>query len=317
MLKGWRRTLRPLNRRLASIRLKIRERLRDRALNEGLARRDKAEAELRISEAKFRGVLAASPDAVIIVSETGVIEFASDRVTDIFGYSPDELAGKPLDVLVPAQFGAAHFVHLRGYFDRPKTRMMGAGLTLWGRRKDGVEFPAEISLSPIAFADRNAAIAAVRDVSSRKALEALNQRGAEALHESEERLRFFVKYSPAAMAMLDTEMHYLVVSDRWLADYGLIGRDLRGLSHYDVFADVPNHWRQVYRVALTGETVHSKEESFPTDDGGLRWLKWEVRPWRDACGDIGVSSFSPRTSPIASAWKRNCSKHRRWKWSGN
>jgi PAS domain S-box-containing protein len=269
----------------------IRERLLDRRLDEGTARRDQAEAELRVSEAKFRGVLAASPDAVIIVGTTGTIEFASDRVTDVFGYRSDELIGKPMETLIPKRFAGAHSSHLRSFFGGPKSRMMGGGLTLWGRRKDGTEFPAEISLSPMAFADREAAIAAVRDVTSRKALEALQQKGAEALRESEERLRYFIKYSPAAIAMLDKELRYLVVSDRWLADYGLGTRDLRGISHYDVFPEIPDHWRLIHRRALAGETIRSEEELFTRADGRQQWLRWEVRPWRDAFGNIGGVAF--------------------------
>jgi PAS domain S-box-containing protein len=129
----------------------------------------------------------------------------------------------------------------------------------------------------MAFSERHAAIAAVRDATSRKTLEALQQKGAEALRESEERLSYFVKYSPAAIAMLDKDMRY----------HGLVGRDLRGLSHYEVFPDVPDHWRLVHRRALAGETGHTEEESIAQADGSLRWLKWEVRPWRDEPGNIG------------------------------
>jgi PAS domain S-box-containing protein len=246
-----------------------------------------AEAELRLSEAKFRGVLAASPDAVIIIGNTGIIEFASDRVVDIFGYEPQELSGKPIDTLIPKRFCSVHANHVKSFFSRPRSRMMGGGLTLWGRRKDGSEFPAEISLSPMAFSDRYAAIVAVRDVTSRKALEEQQQQVAEALLESEERLGFFVKYSPAAIAMLDRDMRYLVVSDRWLADYGLIGQDLRGRLHFDVFPRIPDHWREVCRSALAGEAASEEEEALPRADGSLRWLRWEVRPWRDTLGKLG------------------------------
>jgi PAS domain S-box-containing protein len=246
---------------------------------------------LRASEAKFRGVLAASPDAVIMVNTAGVIEFASDRVTDVFGYAPDELVGKPIEVLIPERFCGGHPGYLKAYFSQPKTRMMGGGLALWGRRKDTTEFPAEISLSPIAVGDRYAAIAAVRDVSSRRALEALQQNATEALRESEERLRYFIKYSPAAIAILDKELRYLVYSDRWLADYGLVGRDLRGLSHYEVFPEIPERWRTIHRRALTGETLHADEDAFKRADGRVQWLRWEVRPWFDALGNVGGVAF--------------------------
>ncbi|RXH15275.1 hybrid sensor histidine kinase/response regulator [Bradyrhizobium guangzhouense] len=270
---------------------KLQQRLRALKLGKAGAHRAKAAADLHASEVRFRGVLAASPDAVLMVNNAGVIEFASDRVFDIFGYAPEELVDKPVSILIPERFRGGHLPHLNAYFTHPKTRMMGGGLLLSGRRKDATEFPAEISLSPIAMAGRSAAIAAVRDVSERRALEALQQKAAEALRESEERLRYFIKYAPAAIAILDKELRYLVYSDRWLADYGLGGRDLRGLSHYEVFPEIPERWRQIHRRALEGETLHADEDSFTRHDGRVQWLRWEVRPWFDTLGRIGGVAF--------------------------
>ncbi len=275
----------------ASLWLGLQQRLRQLGLGKGDGHRAKAAADLRASEARFRGVLAASPDAVLMVNNAGVIEFASDRVLDIFGYAPEELVGKPVEILVPERFRRAHFSHLGAYFAYPKTRMMGGGLLLCGRRKDATEFPAEISLSPVAMADRSAAIAAVRDVTARRALEVLQQKAAEALRESEGRLRYFIKYAPAAIAILDTDLRYLVYSDRWLTDYGLGGRDLRGLSHYEVFPEIPERWRAIHRRALAGETLHADEDSFTRTDGHVQWLRWEVRPWLNNLGHIGGVAF--------------------------
>lgn len=226
-----------------------------------------------------------------MINAAGVIEFASDRVTAIFGYAPDELVGSSIEVLIPERFRGEHANQLKAYFRKPTSRMMGGGLVLYGRRKNATEFPAEISISPIVVADRNAAIAAVRDVSSRRTLEALQQGAAEALRDSEERLRYFIKYSPAAIAMLDNNLCYIVYSDRWLVDYGLLGRDLRGLSHYEVFPEIPERWRAIHRRALAGETLHADEDSFTRPDGRLQWLRWEVRPWFDALGNIGGVAF--------------------------
>ena len=274
-----------------SLGLRLRQRLRDLKSGRAPAHPDKTAADLHASEARFRGVLAASPDAMIMVNSDGFIVFASGRVTDIFGYVPDELVGKPIDLLIPERFRGGHSEHLKAYFRQPKSRTMAVGQALWGRRKDTTEFPAEISISPITVADRYAAIAAVRDVSSRRSLEALQQRAAEALRESEERLRYFIKYSPAAIAMLDNELRYIVYSDRWLTDYGLVGRDLRGLSHYEVFSEIPDRWRAIHSRALAGETLRADEDSFTRADGRVQWLRWEVRPWFDATGKIGGVAF--------------------------
>lgn len=93
--------------------------------------------------------------------------------------------------------------------------------------------------------------------------------------------------------MFDRDMRYLVASRRWLRDYGLLGRDLTGLSHYDVFPEIPERWRAVHRRALAGQVLQSDEDAFPRPDGRLQWLRWEVRPWRDADGQIaGIVIFS-------------------------
>ena len=109
----------------------------------------------------------------------------------------------------------------------------------------------------------------------------------DARRESEERQRLFILHAPAALAMFDKEMRYLHVSRRWLRDYGLGERDLTGLCHYRVFANIPERWRQFHRRGLAGEVLRCDADSFEAADGSLLWVRWEIRPWRDAEGAIG------------------------------
>lgn len=109
----------------------------------------------------------------------------------------------------------------------------------------------------------------------------------QALSASEALLRQFIKHAPAAVAMLDNEMRYLQASDRWLADYHLLGQDLIGKSHYEVFPDIPDRWRAVHQRVLTGATERCEQDPFPRADGTTEWLHWEVRPWFKADGKIG------------------------------
>ena len=104
---------------------------------------------------------------------------------------------------------------------------------------------------------------------------------------SEERLRLFIKHAPASLAMFDRQMRYLSVSRRWLSLYNLGERDVVGLSHYEVFPEITETWKTVHRRGLSGEVVHSDDDRFLRADGAAHWLRWEVRPWRDANGDIG------------------------------
>ena len=99
-------------------------------------------------------------------------------------------------------------------------------------------------------------------------------------------LRQFVRHTPAAMAMFDTEMRYIQASDRWLADYHLTGA-IVGRSHYDVFPGIPDRWKAVHERVLDGAVERSDEDTFVRADGTTDWLHWELRPWRDATGAIG------------------------------
>src|SRR5690349_4784023 len=105
-----------------------------------------------------------APDAVIGVDEGGDIRLANSRTEAVFGYTRDELIGNPVELLVPDNAESAHVTHRQRYFDAPRTRPMGAGLDLYARRKDGSEFPCEISLSTVATEEGMMALAAIRDI---------------------------------------------------------------------------------------------------------------------------------------------------------
>jgi len=123
------------------------------------------------SDDVLRGLLAAAPDALVAVDPRGQIVFASREAERLFGWTREELVGGSVERLVPERYAARHPSLRAGYAAHPSTRPMGAGLELWARRKDGSEFPIEISLSPLQSDEGQWAIAAVRDITERKSVE--------------------------------------------------------------------------------------------------------------------------------------------------
>jgi PAS domain S-box-containing protein len=120
------------------------------------------------SEAKYRGLLEAAPDAMVIADEQGLIVLVNAQTESLFGYHRDELVGQPVEMLVPQSFRAAHPQQRQGYTANPHKRIIDRGGELRGLRRDGSEFPAEIGLSPLETAEGILVTAAIRDISLRK-----------------------------------------------------------------------------------------------------------------------------------------------------
>ena len=139
--------------------------------------RTQAEEMLLASESRFRLLVDAAPNAMIMVARDGKIAVVNKQVETLFGYAREELLGKPIEILVPQRFQAMHPVYRDRFFAEPKARPMGAGRDLFGLRKDGSEVPIEIGLNPIQTPEGLATLASIIDITERKRLEeSLRQR---------------------------------------------------------------------------------------------------------------------------------------------
>jgi PAS domain S-box-containing protein len=108
-----------------------------------------------------------------------------------------------------------------------------------------------------------------------------------ALRDSEERLRLFIEHAPSAIAMFDQQMCYLAASRRWRDDYNLGDREIIGRSHYEIFPDIPQRWKDIHQHCLTGFVKKCEEDPFPRASGETEWVRWAIHPWYMGTGDVG------------------------------
>jgi len=190
----------------------------------------------RDSHSLVRGLLEAAPDPIVVSDDRGTIVLVNAQVEAVFGYLRDELLGQPVEILIPARF-SDHVKHRNDYFHEPKVRPMGFGMELAARRKDGSEFPAEVSLSPLVSAGRTFVSAAIRDATGRQHIEEelrAAKRSAEAANLTKS--RFLAAASHDLRQPLQAARLYLEVLGRELTEPSdVLGKvqlcldDLRGL----------------------------------------------------------------------------------------
>lgn len=154
------------------------------------------------------------------------------------------------------------------------------------RIKDGAFITIDVMFGPLRNADGAVVnlIGFAVDVTERKRVEA-------DLRAGEDRLRILIENTPAGVAMLDRNLCYLACSRRWISDYGLGDRDVIGRSHYEVFPEIPERWKEIHRRCLAGVGERCEEDSFLRADGTMQYVRWEIQPWRNAAGDVGGLCF--------------------------
>jgi two-component system cell cycle sensor histidine kinase/response regulator CckA len=231
-----------------------------------------------VANNRLAAIVQSSGDAIIGKDVEGTITNWNRGAAKIFGYSALEVIGSSIMRLIPEDRRDEE-IHILQQIRRGESVDHFETVR---RTKDDRRIDVSVTTSPIkdAFGRIIGASKILRDITEQKRAEGL-------LREREEQLRLYAEHSPAAIAMLDRDMRYLVVSRRWMQDNRLGTESIVGRSHYDVFPDLPERWIVTHKRALAGSVESCEEDAFPRADGSVEWLRWEIRPWHQADGSIG------------------------------
>ncbi|KAF0111977.1 MAG: integral membrane sensor signal transduction histidine kinase [Chloroflexi bacterium] len=244
---------------------------------EDITERRKAEDKLIESEEKFQAIFKTAPGSMILSSlPDGKTIEVNDNFFRITGYSREEALGKnTADLKMWADSDAR--IH---FLSKLQTDGLVRNFEADLNHKSGAIRNGLVSGQIITVQGKKYLVSTFYDITERK-------RAEEKLQRNEQLLRLFIENTPAAIAMFDREMKYIVASRRYLTDYDLGKPEVIGRSHYEILPEIPERWKEIHRRCLAGATERAEEDPFPRASGKLDWVRWEIRPWYERRGEIG------------------------------
>ncbi len=253
-----------------------------RGLGHDVTERKRAETRLQKSEQRYRILFEKAVAGVGIISMEGCVIDCNDAWARIFGFdSAAECKGtQAQDLYATPSERELFLAELKqcGFFSNREWRF---------RRRDGSTIWVLLNSVLVNDGASESVIqSTIFDITERNRAEA-------GLRASDARMRLFIEHSPAAVAVFDRDMRYIQASRRWMDDYGLRNRDLNGVSHYEVFPEISDSWKQAHQRGLAGEMLAEDGDRFDRADGSVQWLRWEIHPWREESGQVGgIAIFS-------------------------
>jgi PAS domain S-box-containing protein len=241
--------------------------------------RKRLEHALKQSEQQFRAIFEAESECVKVVTVDGILRNMNPAgLAMIEADSLDAVLGRCVCPLIDPAYQQA-FLEFTQQATQGKTAILEFEIVgLKGTRRW-----LESRGVPLQTSDQAEVLvlAVTRDITERKQAEM-------ALQEQEALLRLFAQFAPAGIAMFDRDMRYVMASQRWIDEYSLESVEaVVGRSHYDIFPEIPERWRQIHQRCLAGAIEKCDDDLLIREDGTRQWISWEIRPWYTASGDIG------------------------------